>query len=69
MERKGYNAKGSKVSSTLSLHQNPFNKRISEKPAKSGRKTDQEKVKMMGETLVEVGFVKPIDSHFSQSSK
>ena len=42
---------------------------MSEKPAKSGRKTDQERVKMMGGTLVEAGFVKPIDSHFSQSSK
>ena len=63
------NAKGSKAASTLGLQQNPFKKGISEKSAKSGRKTDQEKVKMMGETLVEVVFVKPIDSHFSQSSK
>ena len=63
------NAKGSKAASTLGLQQKPFKKGISEKPAKSGRKTDQEKVKMMGETLVEAGFVNPIDSHFSQSSK
>ena len=63
------NTKGSKVASTLGLQQKPFKKGISEKSAKSGRKTDQEKVKMMGETLVEAGFVKPIDSHFSQSSK
>ena len=63
------NAKGSKATSTLGLQQKPFKKGLSEKPAKSGRKTDQEKVKMMGETLVEAGFVKPIDSHFSQSSK
>ena len=63
------NAEGSKSTSTLGLQQNTFKKGISEKPAKSERKTDQERVKMMGETLVEVGFVKPIDSHFSQSSK
>ena len=63
------NAKGSKSAATLGLQQKPFKKGLSEKPAKSGRKTDQEKVKMMGETLVEAGFVKPIDSHFSQSSK
>ena len=59
------NAKGSKSASTLGLLQNPFKKGILEKPAKSGRKIDQERVKMMGETLVEAGFVKPIDSHFS----
>ena len=58
------NAKGLKAASTLGLQQNPFKKGISEKSTKSGRKKDQEKVKMMGETLVEVGFVKPIDSHF-----
>ena len=59
------NAKGSKAAFTLHLQQNPFKKEISEKPTKSGRKRDQKKVKMMGETLVVAGFVKPIDSHFS----
>ena len=63
------NAKGSKDAFTLGLQKKSFKKRISEKPTKSGRKTDQEKVKMMGETLVEAGFAKPIDSHFSHSSK
>ena len=63
------NTKGSKAASTLGLRQKPFKKGISEKSTKSGRKTNQEKDKMMGETLVEVGFVKPIDSHFLQSSK
>ena len=63
------NTKGSKVASTLGLQQKPFRKGTLENPSKSGRKTDQEKVKMMGETLVEARFVKPIDSHFSQSSK
>ena len=63
------NTKGFKATSTLGLQQKPFKKGTLEKSAKSGRKMDQEKVKMMGETLVEVGFVKPIDSHFSQSSK
>ena len=61
--------KGSKSASTLGLQKKPFKKGILEKPTKSWRKKDQEKVKMMGETLVEAGFVKPIDSHFSQSSK
>lgn len=63
------NSKGFNVASTLGLQQKPFKKGTLEKSAKSGRKTDQEKVKMMGETLVEAGFVKPIDSHFLQSSK
>ena len=61
--------KGSKAASSLGLQQKPFKKGTTEKSAKSGRKTDQEKVKMMRETLVEAGFVKPIDSHFLQSSK
>ena len=63
------NAKGSKATFTLGLQKKPFKKGISKKPTKSGRKIDQEKVKMMGETLVEARFVKPIDSHFSHSSK
>ena len=63
------NTKGSKAASTLGLQQKPLKKGISKKPTKSGRKIDQEKVKMMGETLVEAKFVKPIDSHFSHSSK
>ena len=69
--KKGFpeKTKGSKAASTLGLQQKPFKKGTLEKPTKSGRKMDQEKVKMMGETLVEVGFVKPIDSHFSQFSK
>lgn len=57
--------KGSKAALSLGLQQKPFKKGTTEKYAKSGRKIDQEKVKMMGETLVEAGFVKPIDSHFS----
>ena len=59
------NAKGSKAAFTLGLQKKPFKKGISEKPAKNGRKTDQERVKIMGETLAEVEFMKPIDSHFS----
>ena len=71
MARKGYpiTQKGSKAASTLGLQKKPFKKGISEKPTKSGRKIDQEKVKMMGETLVEARFVKPIEYHFSHSSK
>lgn len=49
----------------LGLHQKTFKKGALEKSLKVGRKKDQEKVKLTGETLVESGSVKTIDSHFS----
>ena len=41
------NKKGSKPTSTLGLQKMPFKKGICEKSTESGRKMDQEKVKMM----------------------
>lgn len=62
-------AKGSKAHPTLGLQQKSFKKGLLDKPSRSGRKTDQERVKIMGDTLVESGSVKPIDSHFSHPHK
>ena len=62
-------AKGSKAHPTLGLQQKSFKKGTLDKPSRSGRKTDQEKVKIMGDTLVESGSVRPIDSHFSLPHK
>jgi hypothetical protein len=61
--------KGSKAHPSLGLQQKPFKRGPLDKSSKSGRKTDQEKVKIMGDTLVESGSVKPIDSHFSHPHK
>ncbi|XP_059077196.1 uncharacterized protein LOC131876295 [Cryptomeria japonica] len=47
--------KGNKAPSILGLQQKSFKKGPLDKPSKSGRKTDQEKVKIMGDTLVELG--------------
>ena len=41
----------------------------SEKNVKMGRKKDLEKIKMIGETLVESSSVKTLDSHFLTPSK
>jgi hypothetical protein len=62
-------AKSNKNPLVLGIQQKSFKKGSLDKPPKSGRKTDQERVKIMGENLVESGSVKPIDSHFSQSHK
>ena len=61
--------KANKASLVLGIQQKSFKKGSLDKPLKSGRKTDQEKVKIMGENLVESGSVKPIDSHFSHPHK
>ena len=61
--------KSNKAPLVLGIHQKPFKKGPLDKPTKSGRKTDQEKVKIMGENLVESGSVKPIESHFSHPHK
>ena len=62
-------AMNGKAHSNLGLQQKSFKKGSLEKPSRSGRKTDQEKVKMMGDTLVESRSVKPIDSHFTHPHK
>jgi hypothetical protein len=61
--------KSNKASLALGIHQKSFKRGPLDKPVKSGRKTDQEKVKIMGENLVESGSVRPIDSHFSHPHK
>ena len=58
-------ATNGKAHPTLGLQQKPFKMGSSEKPSRSGRKTDQERVKIMGDTLVESRSVKSIDSHFT----
>lgn len=50
------------------MHQKSLKKSTPDKSQKVGRKKDQEKVKLAGETLVESGLVKTLDSHFSQLS-
>ena len=61
--------KSNKTSLILGIQQKTFKRGPLDKPMKIGRKTDQEKVKIMGENLVEFGSVCPIDSHFSQPHK
>ena len=61
--------KNNKASLILGIQQKAFKKGSLDKPIKSGRKTYQERVKIMGENLVESGSVRPIDSHFSQPHK
>jgi hypothetical protein len=62
-------AKGSKASLALGILQKDLKKGTIEKPSKTGRKKDFEKIKLMGETLVESGYVKTLDSHFSNPPK
>lgn len=45
-----------------------YKKKVVEKASTVGRK-DLEKIKMMGETLVELGFVKNLYSHFCNPLK
>ena len=64
-----YLAKNGKAHPTLGLQQKSFKKGSLEKSLRSGRKTDQERIKIMGDTLVESGSMKPIDSHFTHPHK
>ena len=61
--------KSNKTSLVLGIQQKTFKWGPLDKPMKRGRKTNQEKVKIMGENLVESRSVRPIDSHFSQPHK
>lgn len=61
--------KNIKASSQLGVLQKVLKKGGPEKISKLGRKKDEEKIKMIGETLVESGSVKTLDSHFSCPSK
>lgn len=57
--------KGSSLA--LRVQQCMIMKGLPENSSKSGRKKDLEKIKRIRELLVESGFVKPIDAHFSLS--
>ena len=57
--------KNGKAHPTLGLQQKSLKKGSLEKLSRSGRKFDQERVKIMGDTLVKSGSMKPIDSHFT----
>lgn len=61
--------KSSGSSQALVLHKKPLKKGSLENNLKVGRKLDQVKVKLMGETLVEFRLEKTIGSHFSHSHK
>lgn len=61
--------KRNSASQTLGLLQKPLKKGSVEKLQKEGRKPNKVKVKLIGETLVESGSIKTIDSHFSQPHK
>ena len=53
----------------LGLMPRPFKRASSTPPLRSGRKTDQEKIKLTGDILIESGSVKPLDSHFPNSTQ
>ena len=61
--------KRGKSSPHLGIVKKDGRKGVSEKGVKIGCKKDLEKIKMIGETLVESGFVKTLDSHFSTPLK
>jgi hypothetical protein len=61
--------KRGKSSQHLGILQKEGKKGASEKSVKVGRKKDLEKIKMIGETLVESGSIKTLDSHFSTPPK
>lgn len=61
--------KSNKISLHLGLLQKDIKKGATEKNSKVGRKEDLEKIKLMGENLVESRSVKTLDSHFSNPSK
>ena len=61
--------KGNKDPPILGIQYKSFKKEPLDKLTKSGRKIDQEKVKIMGDILAEFGSMKPIDSHFSHPCK
>ena len=61
--------KQGKSSPHLGILQTNGKKGGSEKNVKMGRKKDLERIKMIGETLVESGSVKTLHSHFSTPPK
>ena len=61
--------KRGKSASHLGILQKDGKKGVLEKNIKMGHKKDLEKIKMIGETLVESGSVKTLDSLFSTPLK
>lgn len=61
--------RGKVSSQTLGLQQRPLKKVSFDTSSKEGHKKDQEKIKLVGELLVNFGLVKPIKAHFSYSSQ
>ena len=61
--------KQGKSSPHLGILQKDGKKGSLEKNVKLGQKKDLERIKMIGETLVESGSVKTLDSHFSTPPK
>lgn len=61
--------KNSKPSPHLGILQKDLKKGGVEKVAKLGRKKDLEKIKLIGENLVDSGSVKTLDSHFASHLK
>ena len=53
-----------KSSPHLGILQKDGKKGVLEKSGKSGCKKDSEKIKMIRDTLVELGSIKTLDSHF-----
>lgn len=61
--------KSSLSSSRLGILQKELKKGVGERTSKIGRKNDMDKIKLARETLVELGSVKTLDSHFSCPQK
>lgn len=61
--------KSNNISSHLGLLQKDIKKGPMEKISKAGRKKDLDKIKLMGENLVESRSVNTLDSHFSNPLK
>ena len=53
----------------LGLMPRPFKWVSFTPPLKSGRKTDQEKINLTRDLLIESGIVKPLDAHFPNSTQ
>ena len=59
--------KGKRSPLPLGLMQRPY-KKVSFTPLNSGYKKDQEKIKIVGDVLLEFGALKPLDVHFTHST-
>ena len=62
-------SKGKGSSLALGLMQRPFKKVSFTTPSRVGCKKDQDKIKLIGDLLVESGVVKTLDEHFPHSTQ